>query len=65
MLSEVVTCSCVRNPGGHAESDARGVSFNHVLRPLDHDADAEADVVSSEDSEADVVSSEDSTVNLV
>ena len=31
MLSEVVTCSCVLNPGGHAESNPRpseeGVSF--------------------------------------
>ena len=40
MLSEVVTCNCVRNPGGHAESNPRpseeGVSFYHVLRPLDH-----------------------------
>ena len=39
MLSEVVTCNCVRNPGGHAESNPRpseeGVSFYHVLRPLD------------------------------
>ena len=39
MLSEVVTCNCVRNPGGHAESNLRpseeGVSFYHVLRPLD------------------------------
>ena len=37
--SEVVTCNCVRNPGGHAESNPRpsevGVSFYHVLRPLD------------------------------
>ena len=23
MLSEVVTCNCVRNPGGHAESSPR------------------------------------------
>ena len=40
MLSEVVTCNCVRNPGGHAELNPRpskeGVSFYHVLRPLDH-----------------------------
>ena len=40
MLSEVVTCNGVRNPGGHAESNPRpseeGVSFYHVLRPLDH-----------------------------
>ena len=32
-------CSCVRNPGGHAESSPRpyeeGVSFYHVPRPLD------------------------------
>ena len=39
MLSEVVTCNCVRNPGGHAESNPRpseeGVSFYLVLRPLD------------------------------
>ena len=39
MLSEVVTCNCFRNPGGHAESNPRpseeGVSFYHVLRPLD------------------------------
>ena len=39
MLSEVVTCNCVRNPWGHAESNPRpseaGVSFYHVLRPLD------------------------------
>ena len=39
MLSEVVTCNCVRNPGGHAETNPRpseeGVSFYHVLRPLD------------------------------
>ena len=39
MLSEVVTRNCVRNPGGHAESIPRpseeGVSFYHVLRPLD------------------------------
>ena len=39
MLSEVVMCNCVRNPGGHAESNLRpseeGVSFYHVLRPLD------------------------------
>ena len=39
MLSEVVTCNCVRNPGTHAESNQRpseeGVSFYHVLRPLD------------------------------
>ena len=39
MLSEVVTCNCVRNPGGHAESNPRPseeeVSFYHVLRPLD------------------------------
>ena len=38
MLSEVVTCNCAQNPGGHAESDPRpseeGVSFYHVLRPL-------------------------------
>ena len=40
VLSEVVTCNCVRNPGGHAESNPRpsdeGVSFYHVFRPLDH-----------------------------
>ena len=39
MLSEVVTCNCVRNPVGHAESNPRpskeGVSFYHVLRQLD------------------------------
>ena len=39
MLSEVVTCNCVRNPRGHAESHPRpseeGVSFYHNLRPLD------------------------------
>ena len=39
MLSEVVTCNCARNPGGHAESNPRpseeGVSFYHVPRPLD------------------------------
>ena len=39
MLSEVVTCNCVRNPGGHAESNPgpseEGLSFYHVLRPLD------------------------------
>ena len=39
--SEVVTCNCVRNPGGHAESNPRpskeGVSFYHVLRPLVHE----------------------------
>ena len=39
MLSEVVTRNCVRNPGGHAESNPRpseeGVSVYHVLRPLD------------------------------
>ena len=39
MLSEVVTCNCVRNPGGHVESNPRpseeGVSFYLVLRPLD------------------------------
>ena len=39
MLSEMVTCNCVRNPGGHAESNHRpseeGVSFYLVLRPLD------------------------------
>ena len=39
MLSEVVTCNCVRNPGGHRESNQRpseeGVSFYLVLRPLD------------------------------
>ena len=39
MLSEVVTCNCVRNPGGHAGSSPRpaeeGVSFYLVLRPLD------------------------------
>ena len=39
MLSEVVTCNCVRNRGGHAELHPRpskeGVSFYHVLRPLD------------------------------
>ena len=42
MLSEVVTCNCVRNPGGHAESNPKpseeGVSFYHVLRPLDQSA---------------------------
>ena len=36
MLSEVVTCNCVRNPGVHAESNPRpsseGVSFYLVLR---------------------------------
>ena len=41
MLSEAVTCNCVRNPRGHAESNPRpseeGVSFYHVLRPLDMD----------------------------
>ena len=35
VLSEVVTCNCVRNPGGHAESNPRPseevVSFYHVL----------------------------------
>ena len=39
VLSEVVTCNCVRNPGGHAELSPRpseeGFSFCHVLRPLD------------------------------
>ena len=34
MLSEVVTCNCVRNPGGHTESNPRpseeGASFYHV-----------------------------------
>ena len=39
MLSEVVTCNWVRNPGGHAEPNPRpseeGVSWYHVLRPLD------------------------------
>ena len=39
MLSEVVTCNCVRNPGAHAESNPRPseevVSFYLVLRPLD------------------------------
>ena len=39
VLSEVFTCNCVRNPGGNAESNPRpseeGVSFYHVLRPLD------------------------------
>ena len=39
MLSEVVTCNCVRNPGAHSESNLRpseeGVSFYLVLRPLD------------------------------
>ena len=43
MLSEVVTCNCVRNPGAHAESNPRpseeGVSFYHVLRPLDRHVD--------------------------
>ena len=38
MLSEVVTCNFVRNPGGHAESNPRsseeGVSFCHVLRRM-------------------------------
>ena len=32
-------CDCVRNPGGHAESDPEpseeGVSCYHILRPLD------------------------------
>ena len=51
MLSEVVTCNCVRNPGGHAESNPRpseeGVSFYHVLRQLDRGAavGVEADAV--------------------
>ena len=40
MLREVVTCNCVRNPGGHTESNPRpseeGASFYHVLRPLDN-----------------------------
>ena len=39
MLSEVVMCNCVRNPGGHAVSSPgpyeEGVSFYLVLRPLD------------------------------
>ena len=37
--SVVVTCNCVRNPGGHAESSPRpseeGVSIYLVVRPLD------------------------------
>ena len=40
MLGEVVTCNCVRNPGGEPESNPRpseeGVSFYPVLRPLVH-----------------------------
>ena len=39
MLSELVTCNCVGNLGGHAESNPRpsveGVSLDLVLRPLD------------------------------
>ena len=35
VLSEVVTCNCVRNPGGHTESNPRpseeGASFYHVI----------------------------------
>ena len=41
MLSEVVTCNRVRNPGGHAVSNPRpseeGVSFYHILRLLDRE----------------------------
>ena len=43
--SEVVTCNCARNPGGHAQSDPRpseeGVSFYLVLRPLDQKASSQ------------------------
>ena len=39
MFGELVTSTCVRNPGGHVESSPRpsseGVAFHQVLRPLD------------------------------